>query len=145
MADFATQALPVALQSIQMAQDLSFQKAGMEAEQSYGDAVAQGQLDALRATREVNQKQRQRDLEKALATKRANFAGMGMAVDGGSARAVLEGISEEARRDDAAEKQMTDLRASEISTRQTARARSNLLAYSANRDRRLLASLKTIL
>ncbi|MBF0093255.1 MAG: hypothetical protein HQL33_01565 [Alphaproteobacteria bacterium] len=145
MADFATHALPVVLQTIQTTRDLGFRKAAMDAGQAQADATAQNQLAALRATQEINQRQRQRDLAKAQAARRADFGAMGVSANGGSARAVLDGLTKAAGRDESDERRIADLRADEITAQQTARTRTNLLSYTAERDRRMLMTLSSIL
>jgi hypothetical protein len=91
----------VAMSALQLGFDAVQQKHRTDLERKAQEARAQSQIEAVQQTHEIQSRQRQEALRRALAAQRARFGSQGLGL-GGSADAVLSGIvadSENAARD----------------------------------------------
>jgi len=95
-------------------------------------ADANAQTEQIRQAQEVQSRERQAQLRRALATQRARFGAQGIAGTGGSADAALSGMEAEAQRQEADAQSLNDLRVGRIGDQIDWQRRRNLLESSSS-------------
>lgn len=127
MGNFAVTAAMTALTMIQ-------QKQQARAQNAAAAAVAQSQTQQIRRAQEIRERQRREQLRRGLASQRALFGAQGIG-RGGSAGAVLKGLSDETERRIGDERSLNDLRIGDINFGLEQRRRRSLLELSSARNR----------
>lgn len=98
---------------------------GAQQQQAKAEAAAQAQQ--ITTTQAISARERQDQLRRALATQRARFGAQGLLSTSGSARAVISGLEEDAERDDADSRLLTDLRLDRLNDQVDWQRRRSLL------------------
>ena len=124
-----------AMTALQMGMDMAQQKQAQKEAQSQAKADASAQAQQIQQTQEINARQRQEQLRRALATQRARFGAQGIAAGGGSADAALGGLEAEAMREDADSRSVSDLRIDRLNDQLDWQRRRNLLEASSSQYR----------
>ena len=123
-----------ALFAVKTGIDLIKQRQQARAQNAAAGAVAQSQTQQIRRAQEIRERQRREQLRRVLASQRASFGAQGIG-RGGSADAVLKGLSDETERRTQDERGLNDLRIGDINFGLQQRRRRNLLELSSARNR----------
>lgn len=129
MGDFAS-----AITILQTGIGLIQQRQQARVQNAAAAAAAQSQTQQIRRAQEIRERQRREQLRRALASQRASFGAQGIG-RGGSADAVLKGLSEETEKRIGDERSLNDLRIGGINFTLEQRRRRNLLDLSSARNR----------
>ena len=110
------------------------QRQQARAQNAAAAAAAQSQTQQIRRAQEIRERQRREQLRRALASQRASFGAQGIG-RGGSADAVLKGLSDDTERRIGDQRSLNDLRIGNINFALEQRRRRNLLELSSTPNR----------
>lgn len=135
MSGFETTALPMILGFAQQIGSQVNARRAAKANQAAAANQANFQIQQIRKSEEIEERRRRERLRQALATQRARFGGQGISAGGGSAGALLDGLSKKAGSQSREAQTLAGFRIANINTRLTESRRRNLLEASSARNR----------
>lgn len=135
MSGFDPIALPMILGFAQQVGSQINDRRTTKANRAAATSQADFQIQQIRRTQEIEEQRRRERLRQALATQRSRFGGQGISAQGGSAAALLEGLSKSIDSESRNAQSLAGFRIAAINNRLAESRRRNLLEASGVRNR----------